>query len=269
VVTWLSVSAQDSAIRDAGAQFQLRANLGFMGVWQGTLIPIAQSYTVRIEYFLRRFFPNHTFINPYISVTVIDPPLGAIATRDGVRLPHTYWNERDPDHPQLCLYDPRETEWDPSWSIIDSIIPWISEWLYCFEFWQIDGQWRAPERHPERTPEPCQTNPNPEHHRALPEPYLSAAFHRLGQRIGAFASLPLMAAASAESSPHPSWPDWSIAIPAGVRLGPISTLLPARPPEASLRSDWVPDTAPANSQTSTSSEAEKSSHLAATVCLAA
>jgi hypothetical protein len=33
-------------------------------------------------------------------------------------------------------------------NISDTIIPWISEWLYYFEFWCITGEWYGGGKHP-------------------------------------------------------------------------------------------------------------------------
>lgn len=35
----------------------------------------------------------------------------------------------------LCLY--YRNEWNPMMKISETIIPWISEWIYYFEFWCI------------------------------------------------------------------------------------------------------------------------------------
>ena len=46
----------------------------------------------------------------------------------------------------LCLYYPGE--WNSTMNISDTIIPWISEWLYYFEFWSITGKWCGGGKHP-------------------------------------------------------------------------------------------------------------------------
>lgn len=91
-------------------------------VWTGVLAPtpLSRQYTVRISYLTGRF----------PSVMVVDPPL--VPDDDG-RLPHVY---RDGS---LCLYEAHE--WDGSMLMVDSIIPWATEWLAHYELWRLSGEW--------------------------------------------------------------------------------------------------------------------------------
>ena len=50
------------------------------------------------------------------------------------------------EYVNLCLYYP--CEWNSTMNISDTIIPWISEWLYYFEFWCITGEWHGGGKHP-------------------------------------------------------------------------------------------------------------------------
>ena len=52
-----------------------------------------------------------------------------------LRIPHLYSNG------SLCLYYPKDHEWDyhDLWS--ETLIPWTSLWLYFFEIWLVTGEW--------------------------------------------------------------------------------------------------------------------------------
>jgi len=111
-----------SVIRDSGAI-----------VATGRMKPdaICREYKVRIRY-----------SGTYPVVTVVDPPLVQLPT--GERLPHTY------DNRQVCLYHPDYQEWSRDKSIADTIVPWVSEWLYFYELWLACGEWLGGGVHPRR-----------------------------------------------------------------------------------------------------------------------
>lgn len=99
---------------------------------EGCVQPTALSgrYSVRMTYRLRR--------QP--AVTLIDPPL---AQRDGKWPDHIY-----PNH-ELCLYRPKYREWTPDSILVETVVPWISEWLSCYETWLVTGAWLGGGEHPE------------------------------------------------------------------------------------------------------------------------
>jgi hypothetical protein len=238
-MTWLSVDEQDAAIRRDFLDFKLEAKAGWMGVWEGPVKPANKVYRIRIVYFSMRFFDGWTLENPYVSVYVVDPPVGAEEER---LLPHIYWNKRHPEWPTLCLYDPKEMLWTPELSIAATIIPWTSEWLLFFEYWQISGEFRGPGRHPDRSPITCPTPPedlDPEK-RARRERFRNAEFHRLGRKTGVFGSYRWMAAASKDYSPPPSWPSSSDVTSAEGPSHPALISSPGLQPEASSHSVWEP-----------------------------
>lgn len=53
------------------------------------------------------------------------------------KLPHVYSTEKQ----QLCLYSPIRQEWASDQFLIKTIVPWISDWLFNYELWLIDGKW--------------------------------------------------------------------------------------------------------------------------------
>ena len=67
------------------------------------------------------------------------------ALAGGRRIPHLY--EQKP--PKLCLYLPRNSEWQ-SWMRLDqTIVPWTALWLFYFEEWLVSNDWKGGGMHPE------------------------------------------------------------------------------------------------------------------------
>lgn len=91
--------------------------------WEADLTPtqISDTYRIRLTYKLEK--PP--------SVEVLSPEL---ARRDG-RLPHVYPGDR------LCLYLPRIGEWSEDQLLVETIVPWASEWLANYEDWLHTGKW--------------------------------------------------------------------------------------------------------------------------------
>jgi hypothetical protein len=48
-------------------------------------------------------------------------------------LPHVFGGE------DLCLY--YEGEWTSEMALVETIVPWASEWLVHYELWLITGEW--------------------------------------------------------------------------------------------------------------------------------
>ena len=101
-------------------------------VWVGNLqpTPLSQSYKVKIEYDLKH--------SP--SIYVLSP---ALKSYDGkLNIPHMY------DQEKLCVYLPGNGEWDKQKFIAETIIPWISLWLFYYEIWLSTGEWLGGGVHP-------------------------------------------------------------------------------------------------------------------------
>lgn len=225
-----------------------------MGVWEGTLRPICQTYRISIQYCSRRYFEGWHLTNPYVGVIVLDPPIGPDPRGTGEPPQHVYRLNRPPAFPRLCVYDPVDDRWRPDEYIVDRIIPWTIKWLFFHEEWVATGEWKGGGGHPEVW-EQCLTDEDldPES-RALRERFRNAEFHRLGRRIGGFASCLLMEAASAGYFPPPSWRDLSGVTPAEARSHLTSILLQAPRQEASSPWAWERDTPLPNFSSSTSDE---------------
>jgi len=67
-----------------------------------------------------------------VSARVCNPPL---VGREGQATPHLY---RDGS---LCLN--MAHEWSPQMLIADTIVPWISHWLFRYEIWLATGSWEG------------------------------------------------------------------------------------------------------------------------------
>lgn len=237
-MTYRSVDEQDVEIRRLFPDWRLKVHADWMGVWEGPLKPASKTYTVRIVYFRRTFFDGWELANNYITVHVVDPLVGAEMLANETILPHIYWNERNPAWPALCLWDPAEMFWTPEMSIATTIIPWTSEWLLFFEYWQISGEFLGPGRHPPRRrracPSPCETSDLATH--GLREQFLNAEFHRIGRRTGVFGSYLSMGAVLRGCSQRLFSPNSNDAILAADRSQAVSIWSPERLPEASLHS---------------------------------
>ena len=173
--------------------------------------------------------------NDYVTVHVVDPLVGAEMLTGEKLLPHIYWNERNPAWPALCLWDPSEIFWTPEMSIATTIIPWTSEWLLFFEYWQISGEFLGPGRHPPRRRNECPKplEPSDPAIRVQRERLRNAEFHRIGRKTGVFGSYLSMGAALKDCSLQLFSPNLNGAISAEPPLAPISIWSPGLPPAGS------------------------------------
>lgn len=92
-------------------------------IWTGTLqpAPLAETYTARINYTLHS--------RP--SIWIVNPELRSF--RPGEAIPHTFSNG------SVCLHRPED--WTPMMLIADTIIPWLTVWLYHYEQYLALGKW--------------------------------------------------------------------------------------------------------------------------------
>jgi hypothetical protein len=74
------------------------------------------------------------------DLIVVDPPLQL--NEKGEHSPHLYKDNL------LCLYYPVKNEWNSSRVIAETIIPWVSLWLYYYEVWLLTGIWKGGGEHP-------------------------------------------------------------------------------------------------------------------------
>lgn len=97
--------------------------------WTGILKPTPLSAAYKVQVCYR---PGKT-----PDVEVLEPKL---RKGDAGELPHVYTGDK------LCLY--YKGEWNGSEQIGDTIIPWISEWLFHYECWAATGIWSGGGEHP-------------------------------------------------------------------------------------------------------------------------
>ena len=113
-----NIPIQHLHIRSKFPSFQLmkRAKGSY---WVGYLQPTAKSPKYKIKIIYHPYHPE---------VFVLEPtPLRSA--------PHRY-----PDG-SLCLYYPKDKDYDAKSLIADKIIPWTSEWLFFYEAWLEQGIW--------------------------------------------------------------------------------------------------------------------------------
>jgi len=98
-------------------------------IWRGQIrpSPLSCEYTVEM-----RYRPGTRPV-----VRVVEPTLLKL---EGKGLPHVYPKD------ELCVYFPRD--WDGTTFLTDTVIPWVSEWLFHYEVWLATGQWCGGGIHP-------------------------------------------------------------------------------------------------------------------------
>jgi len=131
-----SPDAQLAAMRKMWPDFAGRRLPNGTLYWTGPLRPKAQFYTVRL------FWKPGAMSLPY--VVVHDPPLEPRAGGTFAEIPHLIFDQDDPPHSGLCLFDPEGREWTPADLIAETTIYWAAEWLAYYELWHITGEWLAP-----------------------------------------------------------------------------------------------------------------------------
>lgn len=131
----LALVVQGAALHQAFPDSSIQISRSEL-VWRSALTPspLSRTYTVEL-----RFKVKTSKSLDRLSVVVLDPPL---RDRQGERPPHLYPGDR------LCLYLPRAQEWNPSKLLLDTIVPWTSEWLLHYEVWQATGEWCGGGMHP-------------------------------------------------------------------------------------------------------------------------
>lgn len=98
-------------------------------VWKCEICPspLSETYSIKMVY--------HKGKHP--NVFVIDPILNFFSGEK--KLPHVYSTPKQ----WLCLYPRKAKQWDFHMPIIDTVIPWISEWLLHYELWLGTGVWHG------------------------------------------------------------------------------------------------------------------------------
>ena len=101
--------------------------------WEGEIRPLQKTYTVGVA--LRLAAPDP-------MVVVLRPQLRGRRENPDEAIPHVYTNPVNPLQPLLCLFHPPTDRFDPRRdSVADTIVPWTTEWLACYEGWLATGTW--------------------------------------------------------------------------------------------------------------------------------
>lgn len=121
----LAMSQQQQRMSARHPRFELLKLKPNLAVWQGTVwpSPLSETYTVRIKY-QKYGSPRIWVISPLLRLH-----------DDALSLPHTYAGE------YLCLYYPDYEEWTSDKYVAETIVPWISLWLFYYEAWLATDKW--------------------------------------------------------------------------------------------------------------------------------
>ncbi len=98
----------------------------------GELRPTARSsnYKFMLEYTIHKV-PKVRIVTPKLVINELSEPI-----------PHMYGQKH------LCLFQPKYSEFKASDFLANTVIPWISLWLYFYEQWHITGKWLGGGEHP-------------------------------------------------------------------------------------------------------------------------
>ena len=126
-----SISQQLGKMRSTYSNFKCKIVRQKLIV-QGDLQPTARS---RFYHFILEYGTNSS-----PEVRIVSPKL--IRNLAGERIPHMYLQKH------ICLYQPKYKEFRRSEFLSDTVIPWISLWLYYYELWHLTGKWLGGGEHP-------------------------------------------------------------------------------------------------------------------------
>ena len=126
----LSLLTQKAALQRAFPESNGRVRRNRL-YWIAELQPtgISDAYNIELTYSLEK--PPKVF--------VVSPEL---ENREGEEIPHRYSDG------SLCLYLPRNGEWNSSMYVSETTVPWICEWLFHYELWLATGEWLGGGVHP-------------------------------------------------------------------------------------------------------------------------
>lgn len=125
--SYITLVRQEAALRHLFPNAKITRNADSSLTWEQTIKPtsVSEEYSVRLVYHRK------TGIEVYILTPNLKLADGKVA------LPHVYSTKKQ----MLCLYYPNGLEWNRGKLFTQTIIPWISEWLYFYEVWVGSGNW--------------------------------------------------------------------------------------------------------------------------------
>lgn len=107
--------------------------------WEGEINPGNKAYRVRLTCQTGKIPTGTEEIWEHPLVEILAPIPRRREEAPEEEIPHLEYKER-PGYRGLCLYDAEGNEWHPGMSIAE-MVPWISEWLLCYEIWHATGTW--------------------------------------------------------------------------------------------------------------------------------
>lgn len=130
----ITLAVQDIYVRQKYSDFTCK-KCGSAYHWFGKLqpTPLNVEYKVKIEYAIGRLPKAY----------VLSPKLCSYNSK--IKIPHIY---EDKNGPRPCLFLPHEREWHENKLIAETIIPWLSLWLFFYEIWLTTGEWLGEGVHP-------------------------------------------------------------------------------------------------------------------------
>ena len=123
-----SLLIQEGALKSYFPGSQIKRKGESELTWIGVVTPSPLSATYKLKL--------HYKYNEGAKVYVIDPKPLKLAEGQIV-LPHVYSTQEQ----RLCLYYPKDKEWNTDMFYVHTLIPWASEWLCHYELWVATGTW--------------------------------------------------------------------------------------------------------------------------------
>ena len=126
----ISLIKQAGSLRSYFPKSKVKRNGEEEIIWISDVTPSPLSSTYKLKLHYKR--------NKGAEVYVLDPkplPLASGATV----LPHVYSTPEQ----RLCLYYPKDNEWNTSMLYVHTLIPWACEWLCHYELWVSTGTWHG------------------------------------------------------------------------------------------------------------------------------
>jgi hypothetical protein len=142
----LSIADQAALMRQDWPEFRVLVQTSWLIIWEGRLRPFHQTYFVRVVYCVGCDLEYAEILPILPQVTVLEPLLARRPELPHEPIPHHFANDARPDHPILCLYDPREREWHMGKAIAGTTLPWAVGWLACYEGFLLPNRQGADHR---------------------------------------------------------------------------------------------------------------------------
>lgn len=108
-------------------------------IWEGCITPAGKRYRIRISCRVGPVPSGVTTMVTRPEVEILRPAPIRRPEAPNELIPHLEYAER-PGERWLCLFDASNGEWHHGIPIAD-MVPWVSEWLLCYEIWHAIGEW--------------------------------------------------------------------------------------------------------------------------------